>query len=200
MTCPNNDDCRGKLNANTGFCLFHQGRWRNGERDLEKLFSPRKWSPGKKKCSFNGCDNYRSARSLCNSHYSQFNKGEELRPIFQKFPCPVKGCIRLSPINGNLCKPHAQFKFRYSMSREQVVELWESPVCSNPGCDATTRLHMDHDHSCCNPKTIPGSKVSCGKCLRGLLCRNCNNALGLINDSPTKLAGLIAYLESSRRG
>jgi hypothetical protein len=33
---------------------------------------------------------------------------------------------------------------------------------------SATRLHVDHDHSCC-----PGRK-SCGKCLRGLICGECN--------------------------
>lgn len=33
------------------------------------------------------------------------------------------------------------------------------------------RFHVDHDHACC-----PG-KVSCGKCVRGLLCLMCNRVL-----------------------
>lgn len=49
-------------------------------------------------------------------------------------------------------------------------------------------LHIDHDHSCC------GSGRSCGKCVRGLLCANCNKALGLLRDSPTLLNKASAYL------
>jgi len=41
--------------------------------------------------------------------------------------------------------------------------------CYAPGCgvlgDGKTGLHIDHDHACC-----PG-KRSCGKCVRGALCR-----------------------------
>lgn len=36
------------------------------------------------------------------------------------------------------------------------------------------RLHIDHDHSCCNTR---GGKPSCGKCNRGLLCLTCNQRL-----------------------
>lgn len=37
---------------------------------------------------------------------------------------------------------------------------------------------VDHDHKCC-----PLGR-SCGKCIRGLLCANCNKFLGHINDDP----------------
>lgn len=49
--------------------------------------------------------------------------------------------------------------------------------------------HIDHDRKCC-----PGKK-SCGKCVRGILCGTCNVALGMVNDSVSKLKCLIAYLE-----
>lgn len=52
----------------------------------------------------------------------------------------------------------------------------------------TSGWSVDHDHACC-----PG-KVSCGKCVRALLCDPCNRALGVINESPVKAAGLVSYI------
>lgn len=42
----------------------------------------------------------------------------------------------------------------------------------------TRRLSVDHDHACC-----PGP-VSCGSCVRGLLCRECNTIVGRFRDDP----------------
>lgn len=48
----------------------------------------------------------------------------------------------------------------------------------------TLRLVPDHDHTT--------------GLLRGVLCGNCNRALGLLQDSPTILRALAQYLETSR--
>lgn len=50
-------------------------------------------------------------------------------------------------------------------------------------------LAVDHDHRCC-----PG-KTSCGDCVRGLLCSNCNNALGFFHDDPEAFRRAARYLE-----
>jgi hypothetical protein len=56
-------------------------------------------------------------------------------------------------------------------------------------CKRVTEVfHIDHDHSCC-----PGQKT-CGNCNRGLLCSNCNLALGLLGDSISTLDSAIDYL------
>ncbi len=53
--------------------------------------------------------------------------------------------------------------------------------------------HVDHDHACC-----PTMK-SCGRCVRGLLCANCNTALGKFGDDTEVIARALAYLKASRR-
>jgi hypothetical protein len=48
--------------------------------------------------------------------------------------------------------------------------------------------HVDHDHSCCP------EKVSCGQCVRGLLCRMCNTGIGYFRDSSHALVRASEYL------
>ncbi len=59
-------------------------------------------------------------------------------------------------------------------------------ICGNP--PNGKRLAVDHDHSCC-----PGRK-SCGQCVRGLLCNNCNNGLGRFQDDYELLVSAVQYL------
>jgi hypothetical protein len=52
--------------------------------------------------------------------------------------------------------------------------------------------HVDHDHTCC-----PGKK-SCGKCIRGFLCRACNSFIGLAKDNITTLENAVKYLKETQ--
>lgn len=55
-------------------------------------------------------------------------------------------------------------------------------ICGQPPPDGE-RLHVDHDH-----KTMKR---------RGLLCRSCNNGLGLLDDNPDRLRTAADYIERS---
>jgi hypothetical protein len=55
-------------------------------------------------------------------------------------------------------------------------------------CQERVATNIDHDHSCCD---MPRS---CGKCVRGILCNQCNTALGLMQDDIVKLNKLIHYI------
>lgn len=41
----------------------------------------------------------------------------------------------------------------------------------------TRRLVIDHDHTCCP------TEITCGKCLRGILCADCNRKVGFLEDT-----------------
>lgn len=60
-------------------------------------------------------------------------------------------------------------------------------ICTNSFTPANP-AHIDHDHSCCKGKT------SCGKCVRGVLCRTCNTGLGYFRDNAISLINGHQYI------
>lgn len=66
-------------------------------------------------------------------------------------------------------------------------------ICRTDEPGGVGRWHVDHDHGCC-----PGQR-SCGKCIRGLLCSECNLGLGKFRDDPERLCAALAYLRSASR-
>jgi hypothetical protein len=63
--------------------------------------------------------------------------------------------------------------------------------CAICGEVPKARLRVDHDHSCCP------DKYSCGACIRGLLCSQCNAALGGFRDDIELLKAAVKYLSRS---
>lgn len=55
--------------------------------------------------------------------------------------------------------------------------------------------HVDHDHACCSTR-----KRSCGNCIRGIICTNCNHVLGNARDDPVILQAALDYLRAYREG
>ena len=51
--------------------------------------------------------------------------------------------------------------------------------------------HIDHDHTCC-----PAPIRTCGKCVRGILCGECNRGLAKFLDSSELLRTAANYLDS----
>lgn len=95
----------------------------------------------------------------------------------------------------------AEFRYRlkkYGLTQEKFDNFLISQdnkcaVCkrSEPGGQGT--WHIDHDHECCPDNS------SCGQCVRGLLCWQCNYALGLLQDSPEILHRAGVYISSNRQ-
>lgn len=90
-----------------------------------------------------------------------------------------------------------QHKSRYGISLDErdAMLAAQGGVCAicgtaePPGRGWCT----DHDRSCC-----PGDK-SCGECIRGILCCNCNCAIGQFFDDVGRMTSAINYIQSTRR-
>lgn len=84
---------------------------------------------------------------------------------------------------GRVFKRHGLTEAAYNqmlIDQQGVCKVCLLPeTASKSSVDETPRsLAIHHNHNCC-----PG-KYSCGKCIIGLLCSNCNTGIGLLKDSP----------------
>jgi len=81
---------------------------------------------------------------------------------------------------------------KYGISREGVEQM----VARQGGCAVCSCQDgdwvVDHDHACC-----PG-RYTCGKCVRGILCRACNSALGMLREDPEMALSAAAHRLSTR--
>lgn len=83
-------------------------------------------------------------------------------------------------------------KYKFGMTVEDYDRMLASQggvcaVCDDPPTEK--RLAVDHDRSCC-----PGN-VSCGECVRKLLCGKCNTALGLLRDNLEYIERIKEYVK-----
>lgn len=85
---------------------------------------------------------------------------------------------------------------RHGITEARYVALIEAQkgccaLCQQPLRNVKRFVQIDHDHRCC------ASSRGCDKCVRGLLCRNCNTALGGFKDSPELLRKAAEYVEAA---
>jgi len=76
---------------------------------------------------------------------------------------------------------HETIRWKLGLTKEDVERLTASGECANTACRSKDRrLCIDHCHDTKKP--------------RGLLCHNCNTALGLLGDNVQVILGLSQYL------
>lgn len=103
-------------------------------------------------------------------------------------PCSNKVAAayrRKNPDIGILASRRSKIKAAHGITLEQFDEMLEAQgnccaLCKTTKPSGRGRYHVDHCHKA-------------GK-IRGILCHNCNTALGLFKDSTKTLATAIEYL------
>jgi hypothetical protein len=94
-----------------------------------------------------------------------------------KFQSRCKECQRVD--RHKYYKPHSTIRLQLGLTQDTVEDILSTGKCE--ACGSTDRkLCIDHDHRTNN--------------VRGLLCHNCNTALGLVGDNLSTLQNLIHYL------
>jgi Recombination endonuclease VII len=107
--------------------------------------------------------------------------------------------IRLKKPNTREKNYKNYLKHNYKITLEYLINLWDNQEGKCPCCKKSLphpldwdtpkwAIAIDHDHTCCD------NNKSCGKCVRGLLCRDCNLMLGHAKDKESTLANAIEYL------
>lgn len=167
-----------------------------------------------KKCNANiakqkraGTYIYKDKTTKCRDCGIKPKDSKELESLFVKDKTMKTGyanlcrrCASARTIKHQKDKPD-MFKIRqrkyavsqHNLSLEKYNEILASQgyscaICKVNHLEVKRSLYIDHDHSCC-----PG-KTSCGACIRGLLCTQCNFMIGLSRDSIDNLKHAIMYL------
>ncbi|MEV4575410.1 endonuclease domain-containing protein [Nonomuraea jabiensis] len=190
-----------------GLCRAHYTQQHRGQP-----LRPRRQDVEKKLCQVEGCEKPRHSRGYCSTHARRFEKygdplfnsreehvrddGWVLCRLCEKWKdpgdYPVQGISRRPGRRaGRLCRNCRSLQ-RHSITPERFENLLLMQDNSCAICRATLSrgpdTHIDHDHNCC-----PNAN-SCGRCIRGILCGNCNKALGLMRDDANILLSAAQYL------
>ena len=155
------------------------------------------------------CEDCRIRRQRIKSRAVVAKKRKQ-KPKGPTYTCTACGTVSPTPVNGGmgpkLCDVCANQNIlaqkrrlwtkkvlaKYSLTSERFAAMIEAQgnrcaVCETSEPGGGGRWHIDHDHACCGPG------VSCGKCVRGLLCSKCNTAMGLLGDDPKMFERAINY-------
>lgn len=138
-------------------------------------------------CTFSECPYPTRSAGLCDAHAKQRARGSVLKPIRLKTAAPIG-------------RRESNLRAKYNITAAIYAEMFSRQggvcmICKQPpraGVKYHSELHVDHDRACC-----PSWK-SCGKCVRGLLCKMCNVGIGNLGDDPERLDSAARYLRAWR--
>lgn len=190
------DGC-GRKHKSRGYCQTHYMQFRRDGRVTTPVINTRvRVKPDH--CIVEGCDKPVKGKGLCGMHWARKLRHGHTRYAERTKPpkiCTWPACENWLYASG-FCHRHyikvRTYKKGHGLEAAQTLALLTShgPTCDI--CDGlqTTRnrassdvhdLYLDHHHGT-------------GK-LRGLLCNNCNRALGMFKDSAELLRKAAAYLD-----
>lgn len=172
----------------------------------------------RKICEFSTCSRVVKKKKLCERHLEQVELGCELSTVDsgqRKIPTIIRNkygqkkcpyCERWLNIESFTKQNHAPDKLaykcklcrnleRHNLSYKRFMKIisrqdWSCAVCKTKLYENINELCIDHNHLCCD------KAESCGKCIRGILCRKCNMAEGLLKSDISIIENLLVYVRN----
>lgn len=206
-TC-SHESCKNPVHCK-GLCQPHYRQAARAERGLKKP-GP-KPDPSKPFSRHNGELTHHGKRAKCkNGHEfdgvsdagrqtcsqcvrTHCSKGHEYTEENTYYWGSERRCRRCNADRQKIVWPKIKYGITPSIWQEMLdKQNNQCAICKHLLADTGPyRAEMDHDHSCC-----PG-QITCGKCLRKILCQNCNRLLGAAKDSISILQAAINYLKTN---
>lgn len=87
-----------------------------------------------------------------------------------------------------ICRRDYDWQYRYGVSPEQYLEMYQA---QEGKCKICGKELPDGEYLCIDHDKATGE-------VRGLLCNNCNRALGFFHDDVNSLQKAIKYLEENK--
>ena len=107
-----------------------------------------------------------------------------------------KKCRAEATRNHRKENPEVYRGYEYKKKYKITLEIYNKKLQEQDGVCAICKgtwvrpLVVDHDHDCCN------GEYTCGKCLRALLCGNCNAGLGWFKNDIHIMESAIEYMKT----
>lgn len=126
---------------------------------------------------------------------SEYMKKYYLNPINKQ---KIKERLERYKLDGRRAETikFSSIKEKYKLTRKQYEDMFSLQGSGCAICKSSVPgkrgWNVDHDHSCCS------GPISCGKCVRGIVCYKCNTAMGMVCDNILTLEQMIKYLKREK--
>lgn len=142
--------------------FYNIKRYKDGKdyycRECRLTSSIRSQKGNSKRCSLDGCDKPNYAKTYCRTHYTRLIRNGTTERITEK--------------NSDQSKLFISYKYKLDHEWYEYKLTQPCDMCH----EKSENMHIDHDHSCC--MITYSNAVTCGECVRGMVCASCNHLIG----------------------